>query len=574
MAHTNWNDVETGRRAQFIADIVKESLFDYSFDSYKIPSLNLHFFCLDYMSTYSLVKKGIMEKGNLIPLNEEFEYILTNSLWLPDGISLSMCSFRNKFGEYQDCMKDQNLDELKKGEYYNDCANYITAFLAGKSDYSELLLLQIEKLLRGTQFDIKEQETMQFCVREYLCELVNIGINKNYIYNLSEQKLFSAATSQDDIKYIMDFLRKLEPSTREYNVVFGVTDAAQSDLGSIIKKMRPSTDKEKQFLGTKYVLETKIEDYDPYSAIEKAKNYFLVVVCGYNCFVHNEEIKIVENGFAKLQSEKKYRKVKTPTPAMKKNTVKTKNESINLLQSVLTASLPEALISSFELHNIAVNSENMETQLLMLWTILELLIETNQGTMSKVNYVTNVVSSILCNNYYMHITKGILSQITKNHSIIDVIEKETRGKNQTEKLLFILKDNTVLQQEIISKLEHFPLEVFKIKKYLGVFSSANNIKNDLRRHSKRLRWQLMRIYRNRCMIVHDGSHMPYIENILENLHFYVDDLLEFMITCIGEGIKDPDAMLSSARIKEKRKLDILGDKAKVLTNEEYLQVLL
>lgn len=33
MAHVNWNNPQTGERAQFVADVIKESLFDYAFDS-------------------------------------------------------------------------------------------------------------------------------------------------------------------------------------------------------------------------------------------------------------------------------------------------------------------------------------------------------------------------------------------------------------------------------------------------------------------------------------------------------------------------------------------------------------
>ena len=75
------------------------------------------------------------------------------------------------------------------------------------------------------------------------------------------------------------------------------------------------------------------------------------------------------------------------------------------------------------------------------------------------------------------------------------------------------------------------------------------------------------------MIVHDGSHLPYINNIIENLHFYVDDLLEYMIKCFGKGFIDPNAILSDARIKEKRALDILGDKSNLLTDNQFIEII-
>ena len=135
MAHVIWKNPQTGERAQFIADVIRESLFDYAFDSNKTPSLNLHYFCKDYKGTYESVKKGILKDGNLIPLNEELENIIKTSPWLPNGISQSIFSFREKSGEYQDVLKNKGIDTLKRGEYYNDCANYIDSYLSGEYSY-------------------------------------------------------------------------------------------------------------------------------------------------------------------------------------------------------------------------------------------------------------------------------------------------------------------------------------------------------------------------------------------------------------------------------------------------------
>ena len=54
MTYINWNNQETGKRAQFVADVFRESLFNYAFDSNKVPSLNLHYFCEEYMIVYAL----------------------------------------------------------------------------------------------------------------------------------------------------------------------------------------------------------------------------------------------------------------------------------------------------------------------------------------------------------------------------------------------------------------------------------------------------------------------------------------------------------------------------------------
>ena len=573
MAHVNWKTPQTGNRAQFIADVIRESLFDYAFDSNKTPSLNLHYFCKDYMATYNLVKKDVMRQGNLIPLNEEFETIIKSAPWLPSGISVSMFSFRGKTGEYQDVSKDKNIDELKRGEYYYNNANYIDTFLSGKNGYYKQLLDQIELILGGASFEIQEQRQLFYCVREALCELINLGVSKTHIYNLAQNILFSAVHPDDDIEYIMDFLRSLTPKVSKYHVVFGITEETFSELKDTIPLIRSATQKEKEKLNANHVASIELDDYDPVSALEDAKSSFLILLSVYNSFVHSDDISVVESGLVKKSNERRYRKINSPSSNMKRNRIKPKEERIKLLKNVLVATRSDPIASSFELHNIAVTSENPETQLLMLWTIFELLIETNQDMMGKVNYITNAVSAVLCNRYYHHILEEIYRQITTTKSVATIIQKEARGTTGIEKLAFILKDNSVLQNEIITDLSGFPLEAYKIRHYSDIFSKPEKIKEDWSRHSKRLRWQLMRIYRNRCMIVHDGSHLPYINNIIENLHFYVDDLLEYMIKCFGKGFIDPNAILSDARIKEKRALDILGDKTNLMTDNQFIEII-
>lgn len=76
MANIIWNNRDTGEKAQFVAETMKEALFDYSYDSNKVPSLNLHYFCQDFIMTYQFVEDGLMKEGNLIPLIEEFNHIL------------------------------------------------------------------------------------------------------------------------------------------------------------------------------------------------------------------------------------------------------------------------------------------------------------------------------------------------------------------------------------------------------------------------------------------------------------------------------------------------------------------
>ena len=75
------------------------------------------------------------------------------------------------------------------------------------------------------------------------------------------------------------------------------------------------------------------------------------------------------------------------------------------------------------------------------------------------------------------------------------------------------------------------------------------------------------------MIVHDGTSYPYLESIVENLHYYVDELFEFILRENAQGITDIKAILSHARIMESEKLSILSSKATTLTDDEFLRII-
>lgn len=572
MTYIHWNNQKTGKRAQFVADVFRESLFNYAFDSNKVPSLNLHYFCEEYMIVYALYKEGIMQKGNLIPLNQEFEWIIDNSPWLPEGVSDSIFFFQNHEGTYQDKKRDRSLDVAKRAEYYNDCAIYVDGLLSSKQGYFELLIQKIKRILVESSFDVSDQKMLFFCIREFICELMNHGISKEYLYIKAMESLFSEIVPDDDIEYILGFLNNIKPHKQEYSVILGVTKPTYTELHQRIGKMREATDDEMRLLGKKHIIEYETSSFDPFSAVDAARADVEVILNTYNCFVHNKNITTCKHGLVKQKGESEYEKIYDAPNYMRRNQMKPKEQRISMLVNTVTRAMSYSLINSISLHNIAINSDEPKTQLMMLWTIFELLVETSQSIMDRVNYISNAVSTVLCLRYYRHSIETLLAGVMNESSIENILQKEVRGKDSFEKFAFILKDNTVLQQEIENVIKNYPLMEYKFKCFCALFSSKENVKYDLCRHADRVRWQLMRIYRNRCMIVHDGKHLPYLTEILENLHFYVDEMIEYLLNCMIMGITNPNTAITYARVKEKEIMGILDNKSIPLSDEDFMKL--
>lgn len=393
MSRTKWKDPTMGERTQFVADILDESLFDYAFDSNKVPSLNLHFFCVDFIKTHALVEDGIMREGNMIPLVEEFECIVNKSIWLPCNISNSMLQFKNKNGVFVDASKDKALNSNTRSKYYLENAKFVRGLLEADKNYFSLLIDEIETILRNSSFSFAEKKRIYFCTRELLSELINAGVNKTHLYNQVRTKLFSGVTPDDDVEYVISFLRSLAPVLSEYVTVFGITDEAYYELKDIFADLRPATDEEAAALSTKYVAENTFTARDPVSALVIGKGSFSVLLSVFNACKHDTNIKVTPKGLVRHTSEDQFHLINESKGLLSKNKNKKRQEREKWLLTAINRPISKALISAFELHNTALEIDDPQTQLLNLWTIFELLIETNQDFMNRINYITNILCS-------------------------------------------------------------------------------------------------------------------------------------------------------------------------------------
>ncbi|MDP1995985.1 MAG: hypothetical protein Q8J90_02200, partial [Gallionella sp.] len=81
------------------------------------------------------------------------------------------------------------------------------------------------------------------------------------------------------------------------------------------------------------------------------------------------------------------------------------------------------------------------------------------------------------------------------------------------------------RRNVASKLDTNPLLRYRMKELYDSFSSAGKINRTLQKHKNKVAWHLSRIYWNRNLIVHSAESMPYLMTIVENLHDYLDTVM-------------------------------------------------
>lgn len=316
-----------------------------------------------------------------------------------------------------------------------------------------------------------------------------------------------------------------------------------------------------------WTISLPVEAMDQYNAQARAITLvsFFVSLLQYNN--HKSQSYSAEQAIVTLRGTDKVFNLQTPTTPLKRGkdlSDEKSNEKMAFMVNNFAFS-PGTLVSVIELHSSAINSVDIGNQLLNLWTIIEVLVPTEpKGSFSKINQICNVTTSVLNAQYVKSLIEQVLSDLC--HCIPDVIKNQlanvTKGQNDIEKItaILVLPEYQAEKSAIFNALNGYPLMQYRIEHYSSIFSNRVQLKNFLIAHRKRLSWHLMRIYRNRNMIVHDGTHFPYIDIIVQNLHYYVDILIDTINLYAGNGYSSIRTIYTLLQQKEYRYLLTLEEK--------------
>lgn len=569
------------KMAKFAAEAMKAALFDYSFDSDKVPTLNLNYFCDDYLNTQKMVDEKIMEEGNMGPLCEELENVISSSVWVPSNVSNAIFAFRTrlKHGEYEKINdRKPDIENGYKGklDYYRHSVEYLTSIFESDEPYIFLLLDQIELLLTA-EFSNENCKMMLFCIREFLSELINKCVSKQYLFYSVNKNLFENKKSDEpDNNYLMDFLIGLLPEESEYEVVFGISQDVHKVFRKITKFTRDAKENEQDLLKTSYVCHfsneiAPIEAVDPVSALELAKTVFSDYLAAYNLGLHAETFSAKENGLVKKVSESKFNLINDSSNTLCRTITRRAKENEIIVELMFKDKFDRKVEELFTLHNSALLTKNHKSQLLNLWTIIEVAIDSKQSFSCRISYITDILCPILSIVYYKRLTERLFRVVVNNIRARRVLASLYPEKDALESFALCVKNK---KEEIKSFFNDNLFLEYHFDFLSDLFSSRKKLYNDWQRHIKRLRWQLSRIYRSRCQIIHDGHEPSYLESLVENLHYYVDEMFDFIIYNTQKGLHSLNAILSAARIKEYEIESYLSDKERsdTISDEEFLNI--
>lgn len=545
MKKSEYNNIDKScNRNKFIMFVqtLEEVLFYYSFESYKLPALNSHYLCYDLLRTKQNIEQKAITEGNFIPLSEEFENAIKHDMVLAKFLPTKemLLGKRDKLKNYVDYTK---LDYKAKINKYTEAAEYISEI--SNNVYLHTIYDVLIENIFSDNVNFEVLQRIYLATRILATELVNGGYSPEYIshelkYTFLDKRKTIAGSEQE----LIDFFNKFLFEKKSYQVIFGIN----AETSRILKQTKNITVKKpskelKKDLGLKHngdmVAELLVEDIDGYMAVEKAYNYINTVVGLHRISQHHRPIYI--KGTAQISQVDDELNVLSSRVIKNEKNVMLRANNESQIQSYFfddqllnNVNPPESFFRAVSLHNSALDSKEATNQLLDLWTAVETLVGFRTGDEDKINVVCNILTSIL-NRSYMYnqmeqLCKDILTVLGKQgQEFFDKIEENEQNPMKLGLVLGV-KAQEENYNELRNMLEEYPILQYRMELFSKhIFCNSKTVFEELMRHKEKIKWQIMRIYRNRNMIVHNGEHMPYLEIVLGNLHYYVDAMFDVLI---------------------------------------------
>ena len=580
-----WADLDNCQNLLLFAQAVNELIFDYSIPSHRLPTLNSHYLCYDAISAIDAIDNHGVPEGTIKPIVEELFYSLKNDYVFENEADSPLKYFVKKMGEK--VISIHNPNDLN----YNERRAIVytinrRVFSSGK--YLRMLKEKITSIIIDN--DEQQQPKLYNLTKSLTSEFVNMGYDQRFIFDTLKHCYFNRKTNVNCNTQIEDFLSSFTGDQIKYTVVV----IADNELRKICENFndvnitnvfapKTSVPKERTFLSKSntesYFVFNNYDACDPYSAAESAEMSINLGLSLFRLYDHYFDFDTQSAKFI-VYDESGYFTIITPKISavhrMKGFPTALINEKLDTAKSALASSKNNALalFLSSNLHSLSLKSNAHENQLLDLWAIIECLLDiSNANTSDRINQICTYLVPIIKSHYLYSLLEQIAQDI-KNYNLIEYNRIIGEVTNEFERIYcvgkYIAFDTFATQRDaFLNNCSDFPLLKIRINKYNAMLKTRGSLADSIENHSIRVRWQLMRAYRNRNLIIHNGDKMPYISLLIENLHSYVDVFMTYVINCFADG-HNLNSMGQEMFAKECDWLEKTQNKKKQIIDEIFL----
>lgn len=566
-----WTDITNCTNLLFFSQLVNELLFDYSIPSNRISTLNSHFLCLDAISAITGIEFEGVPEGTLKPIMEElFTELKKDPVFKDNADHPSNYFVKYQNDKYTICnrVSDISCADLKK------IANAINQLFFNQNNYYLKLKENITKIIKDN--NCEDQQSLFRLTKSLLTELMNSGYSLRYLYMVMNDLFWDPIADVDSTDKIDEFFAKFEFSAKEYQVVF---KGKRQKIGRVITYIDglecvddlPVSIKEK---ADSYFINCKQDEtflvvprkaLDPFGAVDMAIDLVETNAAVYRLYDHSYRYRIHSAKCGVFDNERAYRvgREVRAVEHTKMPSSKQISESMAVVDNAIKKIVEDeiyrdylAIIGAIQFHSHSLDSISEENQLLDLWAIFESVLDiSNKHTSDRIQQICMYLVPLLKQRYIYSLFRQLADDI-RNYSdklYSDIVGIET-VESEIVRLVCefcLLDSNRDRRLTMLTECDDFPLLKERIVYYSSALGTPAKVHSFVEKHAERVRWQIMRIYRNRNLIIHNARKMPYLSLLIENLHSYVDDFISYTIHNMAKG-KDINGMCQELFVKECR----------------------
>lgn len=527
------------------ANLIDEMTFNYTYDSYKTPALNIISLLDEAEETVLDIEKGMIKEEGVRSVLEE----LTHSFKTDKVIS--------------DVLQGMGLSHLAENPWMNFTHTEILNCIAllKQLNVGDVYFMKLKERLSNFIKVGKEKKEIENLTRIFVTHLKYMGYSEEYIYAVNQNFFFSSMTNIVDENAVDLYLTLYDGSIKSYKVV-NIGNPLFKSLKNAFGKDHDVVDDKLQLPFSNPVVNrfiqrrknsqmfiiTDVKAKDPYTArqlslqrIHRHSKTFRFYHHKDELSIQNECLVIEKNSLTVIPIKKpidNIRRCEDMKPfAASVMTSKTYNRLSYSPESI------QRIDSSKQLHENALITDNLENQFVNLFTALEVLIPKDINSKNaRIAQIFETIVPYLCVNYYRNLVGSIDSSLKlwNNGFYKRILSTVVEGTNDVEKLAALMvlpkydsddvnnkKELNRLYDQLIA--DKYYLMIHRMFDMHNILSKPEKILSFLERHEERIRWHVDRIYRTRNMIVHGGKSPHYIATMVENLHSYCDSLVNQLI---------------------------------------------
>ncbi len=559
---TRWTINEETENILFFAQLIEELLFNYSLDIYKVPAFNTKILCKELLQITEETDNPGFGAEDIRPVIEELIQEIQED---PVVDEVSPKIKRQLVGMLADFSEGDRLRSLVYQLYGFFETNYIERI-------GDLLK---EKIVSG------ERQAVVKMTRVFLTELIDIGYSPEYIFFENKSFFFDGDTGPriEGYSVLDDFLRNFSSIPKFWYVVFRTGKdfkffrnfPVHMNVSTATEKPDisfPEEDKnigiflDRNFKLANYLTFVDIEAFDGFSARQIAEQKLLMIEKFARFHVHRTDLEWSRAALVYDLEKSTSGIYGKPVSAILKrpdhNTAQLSRLLNNTIVTVFSDKLDDdsiqRLLRAFQRHDLAINSPAAESQLLELWSAVEVLFPAPRKKEDNSAQIVDSLVHYASKGYAAKIAADLIKSIRNSESrkAMEIIDSISGGHNIIEKCLLLIaaEEYRSQRERLCGSLGEHILLIERIALLNRGFCSASSFHQTITTYSAGTSWQVRRILRALATMRDSGKGVISINKLVENLHSYLDRVIDVLlgeiprkkerssIVCIHQEIAD------------------------------------